>query len=111
MDRLEPRNGSHVHLDQLEALQIVLALSLDQLLDPPGAVAVQVVAGYVVREVARRDPVVGGYEKAPLGIVDARHLLVRHPPLPLVLACPARLGKVRAAAAAYRNPADRLVAD
>ena len=87
------------------------SLSREQLLDPPGAVAVEPVAGDVVRVVVADDPVVGGDEEAALGVDDLRQLLVGDDPLPLELAGPARLRQVGAVAAAERQAADQLVAD
>ena len=51
--RLQARKREHVRLHRLEALQIVLGLRGDQLLDPARPVAVQVVAGDVVRDSPR----------------------------------------------------------
>ena len=86
-------------------------LRLDHLLDPGRAEAVEVVAGDVVFEPLGLDPVVRGHDVAALRVGDLRHLVVRDPVLPLVLAAPATSGQVGRAAVARRHAADGLVAD
>ena len=104
--RLGAGNRVHVGLDSREVIERVALALAQELLDPHRPVAVQVLAGDVVRVVVRGDPVVGGHDRPACWIDHLGQLLVRHVAVPLVLAGPARLREVRAAAAPDRKPAD-----
>src|SRR6185437_11458581 len=101
-------NGVEVELDALEVVERMLWALVEKLLDPRRAIAVEILAGDVVRVVVGCDAVVRGDEHSARRVDHLGELVIGHVALPLVFAGPAGLGKVGTAAAADRDLADEL---